>query len=59
MHGGAKGRAGIIRPARDIGSRTTVRKVGHPINPKIIGTAQDAQLTAALDLLKVPRAAAR
>ena len=34
------------------------REVGHPINPKIIGTAQDAQLNAALDLLKVPRAAA-
>jgi hypothetical protein len=32
----------------------------HPINPKIIGTAEDAQLNAALDWLKNhPQAAAR
>ena len=27
-----------------------------PINPKVLGTAQDAQLNAALDLLGAPRA---
>jgi hypothetical protein len=31
----------------------------HPINPKVIGTAQDAQLSAALQLLSTHRAAAR
>jgi carboxyl-terminal processing protease len=39
--------------------RPVARDVDHPINPKVIGTAQDAQLNAALDLLKLPRAAAR
>ena len=41
-------------PARPIES-----EIDHPINPKIIGTAQDAQLRAALDLLGMHRAAAR
>jgi carboxyl-terminal processing protease len=34
-------------------------EVDHPINPKVIGTAKDAQLSAALDLLTTRRAAAR
>ena len=38
--------------------RTVTGEADHPINPKIIGTAQDAQLNAALDLLG-SRAAAR
>jgi carboxyl-terminal processing protease len=39
--------------------RPVATEVDHPINPKIIGTAKDAQLSAALDLLSTRRAAAR
>ena len=39
--------------------RSIAGETDHPINPKIIGTAQDAQLRAALDLLGARRAAAR
>jgi len=39
--------------------RPVAEDIDHPINPKIIGTAQDAQLRAALALLAVHRAAAR
>jgi hypothetical protein len=52
-------RARRYDPPRPRHRLPVAREVGHPINPKIIGTAQDAQLNAALDLLKVPRAAAR
>jgi hypothetical protein len=45
-------------PARSGARRPVTGEADHPINPKIIGTAQDAQLTAALDLLG-GRAAAR
>ena len=40
-------------------SRQIAGDSDHPINPKIIGTAQDAQLSAALDFLGGHRAAAR
>ena len=40
-------------------SRSVTGEVDHPINPKVIGTPQDAQLRAALDLLGPHRAAAR
>ena len=40
-------------------SRTITAEGERPINPKIIGTPQDAQLNAALDLLGGHRAAAR
>jgi carboxyl-terminal processing protease len=40
-------------------ARSVEGEIDHPINPKIIGTAQDAQLRAALDLLGSHRAAAR
>jgi carboxyl-terminal processing protease len=43
-----------LAPPRPIAEDTD-----HPINPKIIGTAQDAQLRAALALLATHRAAAR
>ena len=49
-----KGSPETPTPARPAASDTD-----HPINPKIIGTAQDVQLTAALDLLAGHRAAAR
>ncbi len=39
--------------------RPVAREMDHPINPKVIGTAQDAQLSAALQLLGTHRAAAR
>jgi carboxyl-terminal processing protease len=39
--------------------RSVAGEADHPINPKIIGTAQDAQLRAALELLGARRAAAR
>jgi carboxyl-terminal processing protease len=39
--------------------RPTAEDIDHPINPKIIGTPQDAQLRAALALLATHRAAAR
>ncbi len=44
-------------PARQ--PRPVTGEADHPINPKVIGTAQDAQLRAALDLLGTHRAAAR
>jgi carboxyl-terminal processing protease len=47
---------GAAPPARP---RPVAGETDHPINPKVIGTAQDAQLRAALDLLGVHRAAAR
>jgi carboxyl-terminal processing protease len=40
-------------------ARSTEGEIDHPINPKVIGTAQDAQLRAALDLLANRRASAR
>ena len=40
-------------------TRPVATGADHPINPKVIGTAQDAQLGAALDLLGARRAAAR
>jgi len=40
-------------------ARSVEGETDHPINPKVIGTAQDAQLRAALDLLSVHRTAAR
>jgi carboxyl-terminal processing protease len=39
--------------------RPIAGEVDHPINPKIIGTAQDAQLSAALQLLSTRRSAVR
>jgi carboxyl-terminal processing protease len=39
--------------------RSAAEESDHPINPKIIGTPQDAQLNAALDFLRGGRAAAR
>jgi carboxyl-terminal processing protease len=54
---GAIGQKGATpRPAR---SRAVTGEADHPINPKIIGTAQDAQLNAALELLGSRRADAR
>ena len=41
-----KGAPAPRAPNRQFGGDTE-----HPINPKVIGTAQDAQLNAALDLL--------
>jgi carboxyl-terminal processing protease len=46
-------------PARSPTARPVTGEADHPINPKIIGTAQDAQLKAALDLLGGNRAAAQ
>ncbi len=40
-------------------SRPIAREREHPINPKILGTAQDAQLNAAIELLGGAPAAAR
>ncbi|MGC2413083.1 MAG: S41 family peptidase [Stellaceae bacterium] len=39
--------------------RPVTGEADHPINPKVIGTTQDAQLRAALDLLGPHRAASR
>jgi carboxyl-terminal processing protease len=39
-------------------SRPVTGEADHPINPKVIGTAQDTQLLAALELLGTRRAAA-
>ena len=53
-------RAGGLKSkdAAPVAARPTA--IDHPINPKVIGTAQDAQLNAALDWLKNrPRTAAR
>jgi len=46
-------------PATSKAARSITGETDHPINPKVIGTAQDAQLRAALDLLGTHRAAAR
>ena len=46
-------------PATSTTAKSVTGEAEHPINPKVIGTAQDAQLRAALDLLGTPRAAAR
>src|SRR6185503_8015641 len=53
--GGLAPKAPEARPR----SRTGTAEGERPINPKMIGTAQDAQLSAALDLLGRHRAAAR
>ena len=52
---GALAPSGAPAPAAPAPPATT--EADHPINPKIIGTAQDAQLSAALDLLGGKRAA--
>ena len=46
-------------PATSTAAKSITGQADHPINPKVIGTAQDAQLRAALDLLGTHRAAAR
>ena len=46
-------------PATAAATKSVAGTADHPINPKVIGTAQDAQLRAALDLLGTHRAAAR
>jgi carboxyl-terminal processing protease len=46
-------------PASSTPARSVEGQADHPINPKIIGTAQDAQLRAALELLGMHRATAR
>jgi hypothetical protein len=46
-------------PAPAARPQSSAGDADHPINPKIIGTAQDAQLTAALDFLGGRRAAAQ
>jgi carboxyl-terminal processing protease len=56
---------GALAPRRRIpassstGTGTVTGEADHPINPKVIGTAQDAQLNAALAWLGSHRAAAR
>ena len=60
---GALRATGALAPKDVPASSTPVKSVAgeadHPINPKVIGTAQDAQLRAALDLLGPHRAAVR
>jgi carboxyl-terminal processing protease len=46
-------------PATSAPAKSIAGETDHPINPKIIGTAQDAQLRVALDLLSARRAAVR
>jgi carboxyl-terminal processing protease len=46
-------------PSASGSGRPIAGESDHPINPKIIGTPKDAQLSAALDLLSVHRAATR
>ncbi len=46
-------------PAAPARPRSTGEEADHPINPKIIGTAQDAQLNAALDFLGANRSTGR
>jgi carboxyl-terminal processing protease len=50
---------GALKAGGPVRSRNVVREDDHPINPKIIGTAQDVQLNAALELLGGVRTAAR
>jgi len=38
-------------PVNPTAAKSITGEADHPINPKVIGTAQDAQLRAALDLL--------
>jgi carboxyl-terminal processing protease len=54
-----RGAPATATPPVSTPGRPVARDVDHPINPKIIGTAQDAQLSAALDLLNTHRAATR
>jgi carboxyl-terminal processing protease len=60
---GALKATGALAPKTETGmtaaARTAAGDNDHPIDPKIIGTAHDAQLTAALDFLGGHRAAAR
>jgi carboxyl-terminal processing protease len=56
---GALKAAGALAPNGNGGAVPPPRRIAdedRPINPKIIGTAQDTQLNAALDLLGAPRA---
>ena len=56
---GALKAAGALAPngdARPVPPPRRIADEDRPINPKVIGTAQDAQLNAALDLLGAPRA---
>jgi hypothetical protein len=46
-------------PGRSPSRGATSADSDHPINPKIIGTAQDVQLNAAVEYLKTHRHAAR
>jgi len=46
-------------PPQPAATRSVATAADHPINPKVIGTAQDTQLNTALDLLGRRRAAAR
>jgi carboxyl-terminal processing protease len=50
---------GASSPGASSPGRPIAGESDHPINPKVIGTAQDAQLSAALDLLGGHRAATR
>jgi carboxyl-terminal processing protease len=56
---GALKAAGALAPNGNSGAVPPPRRLAdedRPINPKVIGTAQDAQLNTALDLLGAPRA---
>ena len=61
LFGALKATGGLapIAPEARPRSRTITAEGERPINPKMIGTPQDAQLNAALDLLGGHRAAAR
>ncbi|MGE3281448.1 MAG: S41 family peptidase [Alphaproteobacteria bacterium] len=55
---GALKAAGALAPNANGGPTAPRRRIAdedRPINPKVLGTAQDAQLNAALDLLGAPR----
>ena len=54
--GGLAPKGAPVAPARP---RPVGEEADHPINPKIIGTAQDAQLNAALDFLGANRSTGR
>ena len=59
---GALKATGALAPTGGAAATATASVTGaadHPINPKVIGTQQDAQLNAALDFLSGNRAAAR
>jgi carboxyl-terminal processing protease len=55
---GALRATGVLAPNGGVPvvPRRRIADEDRPINPKVIGTAQDAQLNAALDLLGAPRA---